>query len=173
MSSEQRKHETTETSKIPITLEHTLPFETVAVDFITKLPQSGKYNTIMTATCHDCSKAAIMIPCQESITAEEVARLYLKHIYVTLVGCWPDLGPKCGARANFFLTQPTWYAKGTVQSGLDKNLGQREIFFFFFGILYCAPWGKLPHVALHFYIGANHNCSPSFPSPILYSPPLL
>ena len=66
---------------IPITPEHTLPFETVAVDFITKLPQSGKYDTIMTVTCHDCSKAAIMIPCQESITAEGVAGLYLKHIY--------------------------------------------------------------------------------------------
>ena len=66
---------------IPITPEHTLPFETAAVDFITKLPQSGKYDTIMTATCHDCSKAAIMIPCQESITAEGVAGLYLKHIY--------------------------------------------------------------------------------------------
>ena len=66
---------------ILITLEHTLPFETVAVGFITKLPQSGKYDTIMTATCHDCSKAAIMIPCQESITAEGVAGLYLKHIY--------------------------------------------------------------------------------------------
>src|SRR5258708_2645040 len=38
---------------IPITLEHTLPFQTVTVDFITKLPKSGKYNTIMTATCHD------------------------------------------------------------------------------------------------------------------------
>ena len=46
---------------------------------------------------------------------------------VMLVGCWPDLGLKRGARANFFLTRPTWYAKGTVQSGLDKNLGQREI----------------------------------------------
>ena len=66
---------------IPITPEHNLPFETVAVDFITKLPQSGKYDTIMTATCHDCSKAAIMIPCQESITAEGVAGLYLKNIY--------------------------------------------------------------------------------------------
>src|SRR5260370_14334605 len=46
-----------------------------------KLPESGKYNTIMTATCHDCSKAAIMIPCQETITAEGVAGLYLKYIY--------------------------------------------------------------------------------------------
>ena len=66
---------------IPIIPEHALQFETVAVDFITKLPQSGKYNTIMTATCHSCSKVAIMIPCQESITAEGVAGLYMKHIY--------------------------------------------------------------------------------------------
>ena len=34
---------------------------------------------------------------------------------VTLVGHWPDLGPKCGARTDFFLTQPTWYAKGTLR----------------------------------------------------------
>ena len=39
-------------------------------------------------------------------------------MYVTLVGHWPDLGPKCGARADFFLMQLTWYAKGMVQSDL-------------------------------------------------------
>ena len=49
---------------IPITPEHMLPFQTVAMDFIMKLPQSGKYDTILTITDHDCSKAAIFIPCQ-------------------------------------------------------------------------------------------------------------
>ena len=37
---------------------------------------------------------------------------------VMLVGYWPDLGTKCGARADFLLMQPTWYAKGTVRSDL-------------------------------------------------------
>jgi hypothetical protein len=67
----------------PITLEHSLPFQTVAMDFIMKLPKSGKreYNTILTITDHDCTKAAIFIPCHETITAEGVATLYLRHVY--------------------------------------------------------------------------------------------
>ena len=66
---------------IPITSEHTLPFQTIAMDFITKLPKSGKYDTILTITDHDCSKAAIFIPCQETITAEGVAALYLRYVF--------------------------------------------------------------------------------------------
>jgi hypothetical protein len=41
------------------------PFETVAVDFITKLPISQGYDSILTVTDHDCSKATIFIPCVE------------------------------------------------------------------------------------------------------------
>jgi hypothetical protein len=65
----------------PITLEHSLPFQTIAMDFITKLPKSGKYDMILTITDHDCTKAAIFIPCQETIMAEGVATLYLRHVY--------------------------------------------------------------------------------------------
>jgi hypothetical protein len=66
---------------IPITPEHMLPFQTVAMDFITKLPKSGKYNTILTITDHNCSKAVIFIPCQETIMAEGVAALYLRYMF--------------------------------------------------------------------------------------------
>ena len=66
---------------IPISPKHSLPFQTVAMDFITKLPPLGKYNTILTITDHDCSKAAIFIPCKETITVEGVMSLYLQHIY--------------------------------------------------------------------------------------------
>jgi hypothetical protein len=68
---------------VPITPEHSLPFQTVAMDFITKLPKSGKkgYDTIITITDHDCTKAAIFIPCHETVTAEGVALLYLHHVY--------------------------------------------------------------------------------------------
>jgi hypothetical protein len=67
----------------PITLEHSLPFQTVAMDFITKLPKLGRreYDTILTITDHDCTKAAIFIPCHETITAEGVATSYLHHVY--------------------------------------------------------------------------------------------
>jgi hypothetical protein len=67
----------------PITPEHSLPFQTVAMDFIMKLPRLGKkeYNTIPTITDHDCTKAAIFIPCHKTITAEGVATLYLRYVY--------------------------------------------------------------------------------------------
>ena len=67
---------------ILITPEHILPFQTVSMDFITKLPQAGgKYDTILMITDHDCSKAAIFIPCWETITAEGVATLYMKWVF--------------------------------------------------------------------------------------------
>jgi len=50
------------------------------MDFITKLPQSGGYDTILTVTDMDCSKASIFIPCQEAIDSEGVALLYVNHI---------------------------------------------------------------------------------------------
>jgi len=65
----------------PITpAKNARPFETVAMDFITKLPLSGGYNTILTITDTDCSKASVFIPCNETIDSEGVALLYLNHV---------------------------------------------------------------------------------------------
>jgi hypothetical protein len=65
----------------PITpILNTLPFQTIALDFITKLPESQGYNTILTITDHDCSKAFIFIPCKETIDSEGVAKVYTQHI---------------------------------------------------------------------------------------------
>jgi len=65
----------------PITpAENACPFETVAMDFITKLPLSGGYNTILTITNTDCSKASVFIPCNEAIDSEGVALLYLNNV---------------------------------------------------------------------------------------------
>jgi hypothetical protein len=58
-----------------------MPFETVAIDFITKLPPSQGYNSILTVTYHDCSKATIFIPFIEEILGEEMATLYAKHVF--------------------------------------------------------------------------------------------
>ena len=57
------------------------PFETVSMDFIVKLPLSHGYDTILTVTNHDCSKATLFIPCNKTINAEGVAKLYLQHVY--------------------------------------------------------------------------------------------
>jgi transposase InsO family protein len=53
----------------------------VAIDFITKLPVSQGYNSILTVTDHDCSKATIFIPCVEEKSGEEMAALYAKHVF--------------------------------------------------------------------------------------------
>src|ERR1700744_4502429 len=52
------------------------------MDLITKLPISQGYDLILTVTDHNCTKAAVFIPCQEASTAEEMAALYIKHIFV-------------------------------------------------------------------------------------------
>jgi hypothetical protein len=57
------------------------PFEMVALDFIVKLPVSQGYDSILTITDQGCTKAAIFIPCNEDITAEETAALYIKHVF--------------------------------------------------------------------------------------------
>ena len=61
-----------------------LPFETVVMDFIVKLPLSNGYDSILTVTDHDCTKVVILIPCNEAITAEGVTKLYLEHMFKRL-----------------------------------------------------------------------------------------
>src|SRR5437588_6406376 len=61
-------------------IENTRPFKTIALDFITKLPPSGGYNTILTIMDTDCSKALIFLPCHETIDSEGVAALYAAHM---------------------------------------------------------------------------------------------
>ena len=66
----------------PITPEpNALPFETIALDFITKLPNSEGYDTILTITDHDCTKASIFLPCNETIDSPEVVKLYATHVF--------------------------------------------------------------------------------------------
>ena len=57
------------------------PFEVIALDFITKLPKSQKYDSILTITDHDCSKASLFIPCMEEIMAEGVAKLFVQRVF--------------------------------------------------------------------------------------------
>src|SRR5579863_4722887 len=65
----------------PITPEpNALPFQMVAMDLIMDLPSSNGYDTILTITDHDCSKAAFFLPCNKTIDAKGIARLYATNI---------------------------------------------------------------------------------------------
>ena len=67
---------------VPITpVAEALPFQTIALDFIVKLPISNGFDSILTITDHDCSKASLLLPCNETINAEGVADLYLQRVF--------------------------------------------------------------------------------------------
>ena len=59
---------------------HSGPFQMVAMDLITNLPESQGFNAVLTIIDHGCSKAAKFIPCSTTITGQEVATLYLQHL---------------------------------------------------------------------------------------------
>src|SRR5712672_2616629 len=52
------------------------PFQTIAMDLIVKLPKSQGNDSILTITDHDCTKAVILIPCNEEMNLEQLAELY-------------------------------------------------------------------------------------------------
>jgi Integrase zinc binding domain len=66
----------------PITIKpNTHPFETIAWDLIVDLPPSKGYDSILTITDHDCTKAAIFLPCNKNIDSEGITTLYATHIF--------------------------------------------------------------------------------------------
>jgi hypothetical protein len=67
---------------MPIPVEpKAIPFQTISLDLITDLPTSRGYDSVLTIVDHNCSKAAIFLPCQKTIDAEEVAKLYVQHVF--------------------------------------------------------------------------------------------
>src|SRR6201996_5154044 len=81
----QRNKVNTQSRKAPLSpiypIKDATPFQTIAMDFIVKLPELEGNDSILTITDHDCTKMAIFIPCQETISAEGVALLFLKHVF--------------------------------------------------------------------------------------------
>jgi len=57
------------------------PFAQIAMDLITGLLKSRGYDSILTIVDHRCSRVAVFLPCQKSITGLEITQLYYKHLY--------------------------------------------------------------------------------------------
>jgi hypothetical protein len=70
------------TPLFPITPDPVVqPFSTIVLDFIVDLPKSDRFDSILTVTDHDVSKAAFFIPCHKTATGEHIAKLYATHIF--------------------------------------------------------------------------------------------
>jgi Integrase zinc binding domain len=66
----------------PITPEpDSMLFSTVSMDWITKLPLSEGFDSILTITDHDCLKAVIILPCKEAMTTLDLAKLYAERVF--------------------------------------------------------------------------------------------
>jgi len=57
------------------------PFTQIAMDLITGLPKSKGHDAILTIVDHGCSRGAIFLPCNTTITGPQIAQLYYKHVY--------------------------------------------------------------------------------------------
>jgi hypothetical protein len=57
------------------------PFSTIMMDWITKLPPSFGYNSILTIMDHDCLKAVLLFPCKEMMGTEDLAKLYFNKVF--------------------------------------------------------------------------------------------
>jgi hypothetical protein len=58
-----------------------VPFSTIALDLIVDLPPSSGYDSILTITDHDVSKASIFLTCNQTIGSSGVASLYAQFVF--------------------------------------------------------------------------------------------
>ena len=80
----QQNKNLTHQKRVPIyripSKQGTLPFQSVAMDLITRLPERRGHNAILTIVDQGCSRAAVFLPCHTTITGPGVAQLYFNNI---------------------------------------------------------------------------------------------
>ncbi|THH08070.1 hypothetical protein EW145_g2952 [Phellinidium pouzarii] len=59
----------------------TLPFQSVSIDFITDLPLSNSFDSLMVIVDHNSSKGIVLCPCNKTIDALGTALLYHQNVY--------------------------------------------------------------------------------------------
>ncbi len=110
----------THKKKVPLyritTKEGTLPFQQIAMDLITGLPQQHGHNAILTIVDHGCSRAAIFLPCSDTITGPRIAQLYLDYVYR-----WFELPTKMISNRDPRFTSQFGKAL-TEKLGIQRNL---------------------------------------------------
>ena len=88
-------------------------WETITMDFITDLPISNGYNSILTVVdCH--SKATILSPCHKTITAEQTSQLLLDQVW-KCTGFPKAIISDCRPQFAAQVTQELWRKLGIKQ----------------------------------------------------------
>ena len=80
----QQNKNLTHQKRVPIyripSKQGTLPFQSVAMDPVTGLPEQRGHDAILTIVNQGCSHAAIFLPCHTTITGPGVAQLYFDNV---------------------------------------------------------------------------------------------
>lgn len=63
------------------------PFMQLSMDFITDLPLSNGYDSIMVVVDHGLTKGVILEPCNKTITAEQTAEIFLRRVFLQISAC--------------------------------------------------------------------------------------
>ena len=65
----------------PVKSEHTCPFSLITMDFITDLPMSKGFNSIMVVVDHGSTKGVILESCNKNIDAAGTGTILLNTVY--------------------------------------------------------------------------------------------
>ena len=65
----------------PLAIETPLPFSSISVDLITRLPDSQGFDSVMVMVDHGLTKQVIDCPCTKKIDAAGVAQLFFTHVF--------------------------------------------------------------------------------------------
>lgn len=57
------------------------PFANVTCDFITDLPLSNGFDSVMVVVDHSSTKGVTLIPCNKTVDAEKTAELFIQNVY--------------------------------------------------------------------------------------------
>ena len=90
------------------------PFKTISVDLIVKLPKSKGYGSILTITDQGSTKAVILLPCKEAMSAEELAEEYKAKAF-----------PYIGLPSKLISDRDMWFTSKLFKE-LCQQLGIRQ-----------------------------------------------
>jgi hypothetical protein len=82
LPTDEGQHTSNGSTLIPDQIYHHASFAVVTTDFITDLPESEGFDSIMVVVDQNATKGVIFIPIKKTVSMAEAACLYYKKVYM-------------------------------------------------------------------------------------------
>ena len=66
----------------PLSSSCTRPFQQLSIDLVTDLPLSHSFDSLLVMVDHSLSKGVVLTPCNKTVDAKEVAKLFFKNVFL-------------------------------------------------------------------------------------------